>query len=299
MIRGMRRLLAFANQSDFLLLIFVIFVFLRVFVVQIVLSPERRVVMAGYEALTLERRGAVALLTLDAPEKRNAMTPALTRDFPAALDEVRRDAGVRALVVAGNGPVFCAGGDLAMLERMTGQTPDENRREMGAFYRRYLDLLTLDIPTIAAIGGHAVGAGAAFTLACDIRLIAAGARLSFTFLNLGLHPGMATTHLLPLLAGPAVAADLIFSGRPLEAAEALACGLVSRVLPPERLLPEALALAEGIAAKPAGAVQQTKRALVRPKLDGLDAALDYEATAQAHSYASPEMRAALAALRRR
>lgn len=255
--------------------------------------------MVEYTALTLERRAGVATLTLNVPEKRNAMTPELTRDFPAALDAICADPTVRALVIAGSGAVFCAGGDLAMLERMTGQTPAENRREMGAFYRRYLQLLTLDIPTIAAINGHAIGAGAAFTLACDIRLIASGARLSFTFLNLGLHPGMATTHLLPLLAGSSVAADLIFSGRQIEAAEALRCGLVSRVLVPEHLLDEAQALAEQIAAKPADAVQLTKRALVRPKVDGLEAALDYEATAQAHSYASPELRAALAALRRR
>lgn len=256
--------------------------------------------MAEYAAIRLERpAGGVAVLTLNAPEKRNAMTPELTRDFALALDEVRRDAGVRALVLTGCGTVFCAGGDLAMLERMTGQMPDENRREMGAFYRTYLAILALEVPTIAAINGHAIGAGAAFTLGCDIRLIAGGARLGFTFLNLGLHPGMATTHLLPLLVGASAAADLIFSGRMIEADEALRLGLVSRVVAPEALTGEALALAEQIAAKPAGAVQMTKRALARPKIEGLEAALDYEATAQAHSYASEEMRAALAGLRRR
>ena len=255
--------------------------------------------MAKYEALTLTWQEGVATLTLSCPEKRNAMTPALTRDFAAALAAIRAEPTSRALVIAATGPVFCAGGDLAMLERMTGQAAAENYREMRAFYMRYLDLLDLDIPTIAAIGGHAVGAGAALTLACDIRILAAEAQLSFPFLDLGLHPGMGTTHLLPIIAGPSLAADLLLSGRRIGAAEALAQGLVSRVLPAADVDTAALALATELAGRSVVATQMAKRALVRPKLAGLDAALDDEATAQAHSYASPELRAALAAIRER
>jgi enoyl-CoA hydratase len=255
--------------------------------------------MAEYEALTLVWQEGVATLTLCRPEKRNAMTPALTRDFPAALAAIRAEPTIRVLVIAATGPVFCAGGDLAMLERMTGQTVEENYREMRAFYGSYLDLLHLDIPTIAAIGGHAVGAGAALALACDIRILAAEAHLSFPFLGLGLHPGMGTTHLLPIITGPSLATDLLLSGRRVEAGEALAQGLVSRVLPASEVNTAALTLATELAAHPVAATRMAKRALVRPKLDGLDAALDYEATAQAHSYASPEMRAALAAIRQR
>ncbi len=255
--------------------------------------------MADYEALTLDWREGVATLTLCRPEKRNAMTPALTRDFAAALATIRADPTIRALVIAATGPVFCAGGDLAMLERMTGQTPAENYREMRAFYMRYLDLLHLDIPTIAAIGGHAVGAGAALALACDIRILATEAQISFPFLALGLHPGMGTTHLLPIVAGSSLATELLLSGRRIGANEALAQGLVSRVSPAADVDAAALALATELAGHPLAATRMTKRALVRPKLDGLDAALDREATAQAHSYASPEMRAALAAIRGR
>lgn len=255
--------------------------------------------MAEYEALTLDRREGVATLTLCRPEKRNAMTPALTRDFAAALAAIRAAPTIRALVIAATGPVFCAGGDLAMLERMTGQTSAENYREMRAFYMRYLDLLHLDIPTIAAIGGHAVGAGAALALACDIRILATEAQFSFPFLALGLHPGMGTTHLLPIVAGSSLATDLLLSGRRVAADEALTQGLVNRVLPADEVGAAALALATELAGHPVAATRMAKRALVRPKLDGLDAALDYEATAQAHSYASPEMRAALAAIRGR
>jgi len=255
--------------------------------------------MAKYEALALAWREGAATLTLCRPEKRNAMTPALTRDFAAALAAIRAEPTIRVLIIAATGPAFCAGGDLAMLERMTGQTPEENYREMRAFYRRYLDLLHLDIPTIAAIGGHAVGAGAALALACDIRILAAEAHVSFPFLALGLHPGMGTTHLLPLIAGPSLATDLLLSGRRVGAHEALARGLVSRVLPADEVDAAALTLATELAGRPVAATRMAKRALVRPKLAGLDAALDYEASAQAHSYASPEMHAALAAIRER
>ncbi len=255
--------------------------------------------MTDYQALRLERREGVALLTLNRPERRNAVTPELTQELPRALDEIRRDGEARALVITGTGSVFCAGGDLAMLGRMLEQPPEQNRREMGAFYRTYLDVLNLDVPAIAALNGHAVGAGAAFTLGCDIRLIAAGATIGFTFLNLGLHPGMGTTHLLPQVVGSAHAAELIFTGRMVGAEEALAMGLVSRIVPPDRLLDEALALAAEMAAKPPSGVRMAKRALARPKIEGLEAALDYEAAAQMTSYASPEMREAFAALARK
>lgn len=253
----------------------------------------------SYETLRLEGRDSVAVLTLNQPEKRNAMTPDLTREYAAALDEVARRPEWRALVITGTGPAFCAGGDLAMLERMLGQEPDDNRREMGTFYRIWLAPLRLDVPAIAAINGHAIGAGAAFTLGCDLRLLAEGARIGFNFLKLGLHPGMGVTHLLPQTVGAAVAADLLLTGRLAGAGEALALGLVNEVLPREGLLDRALAIAAEIAAQPPGALRMTRRALVRAKLDGLEAALDYEATAQAHSYASAEMHAAFEKLRRR
>ena len=186
-----------------------------------------------------------------------------------------------------------------MLERMLDQPPDQNRREMGEFYRAYLCILDVDVPTIAALNGDAIGAGISFALGCDIRLAAENARFGFTYLNLGLHPGMATTHLLPQVVGSANAADLMFTGRLIRAPEALAMGLVSKVVPGEQLMEEALSLAGQIAAKSPSGVRMAKRALVKPKIDGLEAALDYEATAQMTSYASSEMRQALDAFKRR
>jgi enoyl-CoA hydratase len=246
-----------------------------------------------FTTLRLEQDNGVAVLTqrssatLDNPDKRNAMTPELTAELPRAVEAVRADAGVRALVLANTGTVFSAGGDqrssatLGMLEQQLDWAPEENRRFMGDFYRAYLSLLKLDVPTIAAIGGHAIGAGvmlsqrSSATFGCDLRFASEGARFGITFLNLGLHPagrrgyvGMATTHLLPQTVGYAHAADLIFTGRMIDAAEALQMGLVSRVLPADQLLEAALATAREIAQKPASAVRMAKRALVQHKLAG-------------------------------
>lgn len=245
------------------------------------------------EAVPLTRRPGVATMTLNIPEKRNAMVPALTAGFGARLAEVRQDPDLKVLILTGAGDAFCAGGDLAMLSRMAGSDPESNRREMGAFYRNYLALLDLDMPVIAAVNGSAIGAGLSLAMACDIRLCAAGAKLSAGFLNLGLHPGMGTTHLLPALIGYPRAAELVFTGRAVAAEEAAAMGLVNRVVEAEQLLAEANAMADAIAAKSAAGLRMAKRAMMRGLLHGLEAALDYEATAQGHSYASAELQQAL------
>jgi enoyl-CoA hydratase/carnithine racemase len=250
-------------------------------------------------SLQLERRDGVAILTLSNPEKRNAMTPELTEEFPRAIAEIRADAQVRVLVLTNTGSVFCAGGDLRTLERQLDWTPEENRRFMSDFYRAYLSILQVEVPTIAALNGHAIGAGLSVALACDLRFASDAARLGFTYLNLGLHPGMGTTHLLPGVVGYANAADLIFTGRLVEAAEGLQMGLVSRVFSSERLLEATLEVAREIASKSTSGVRMAKRALVQQKLTGLEAGLDYEATAQMSSFASPEMREAVARLRGR
>jgi enoyl-CoA hydratase/carnithine racemase len=254
--------------------------------------------MDNFGTLKLEQRDGVAILTLDNPERRNAMTPELTDEFPRAIAAVRADDGLRALILTNSGSTFCAGGDLRTLETQTGWTPEQNRRFMSDFYRSYLSVLSVDIPVIAALNGHAIGAGMSMTLGCDLRFASETARFGFTYLNLGLHPGMGTTHLLPMVVGEALAADLMLTCRLVGAAEALQIGLVSRVYPADRLLEESLAVAREMARRSPSGVRMAKRALAQRKLAGLEAALDYEATAQMGSFASDEMKAALAELRK-
>src|SRR6266581_2629052 len=112
-----------------------------------------------YTTLKLDLSDSVAILTLDNPARRNAMTPELTEQFPRAIDEIRQNGDVRVLVLTNIGTTFCAGGDLDTIQGQLDWSPEENRRFMSDFYRSYLAVLKVDVPTIAALNGHAIGAG--------------------------------------------------------------------------------------------------------------------------------------------
>ena len=187
--------------------------------------------MADLTHLRLERPSdGVALLVLDNPDQRNAMSDEMTRSWVAAVDELAADRSVRAVVVTGEGSAFCSGGDTSWLAGEPDATVDSLRTRMLAFYRAWLSIRRLEVPTIAAINGPAIGAGLCVALACDLRHAAAGAKMGVPFVKLGLHPGMAGTYLLPDAVGPAAARDLMLTGRLVDADEALRLGLVSRVV---------------------------------------------------------------------
>src|SRR5690348_7881354 len=189
----------------------------------------------------------VVLVTLDLPDRRNAMTDELTLAWVAAIEELRGDRTVRCVVVTGEGRAFCAGGDLGWLAA-GGASIAELRDKMMPFYRSWLGLRALDVPSIAAINGPAVGAGAALALSCDIRYAGASASLSVPFAQLGMHAGMATTYTLTEVAGVAVSRDLLLTGRTVRAEEMLRLGLCSELYADSELLDGALARAEQVGA---------------------------------------------------
>src|SRR6478736_2196211 len=190
----------------------------------------------------------VALLVLDNPDQRNAMSDAMTGAWSAAVAALTGDPTVRAVVVTGEGSAFCSGGDTSWIASEPDASVDDLRRRMLPFYRAWLGIRSLEVPTIAAVNGAAIGAGLCLALACDLRYAATGARLGVPFVKLGMHPGMAATHLLPNVVGPAHARDLLLTGRTVDADEALRLGLVSAVLPAEGFLDGVLEVAGGIAA---------------------------------------------------
>jgi enoyl-CoA hydratase/carnithine racemase len=244
--------------------------------------------------LRTERRDAVTVLTLDLPERRNAMTAELTAAWTSAVEGIRADRDVRAVVVTGEGSAFCAGGDLSWI----GESPDLSvmalRERMLPFYRAWLSVRTLDVPVLAAVNGPAVGAGLCLALACDVRYAAPGATFSAPFARLGMHPGMAATYLLPEVVGVARARELLLTGRRVGAEEAYAIGLVSGVA--DDVLAHTLEVAEGIAASAPIAVRLTKAALADAgRSRSLDAALDWEGLAQPVTMASADLREGLAA----
>ncbi len=260
----------------------------------------------GGALVQVEREAGVATLTLHDPERRNAMTRALGEAFAARVAELREDASVRALVLTGAGRAFSAGGDLAMLEALAARGADgadaaraEIRDTMRSFYDLFLSVRDLACPTIAAINGPAIGAGLCVALACDLRLAARGARLALNFTRLAIHPGMGATWTLPRLVGPAVAAELLFTSRSLDAEEAEGVGLVNRCVEPEELLPCARELAAEIAANGPLAVRGTRRALAGALDRTLGEQLDFEAQEQADCLGSRDVREGLAAVRER
>ena len=235
----------------------------------------------------------VALLTLDNPGQRNAMSEQMTASWVAALDDLAADRGVRAVVVTGEGTAFCSGGDTSWIAGEPEATVDRLRTRMIAFYRAWLSIRRLEVPTIAAVNGPAIGAGLCLALACDIRYAADGAKLGVPFVKLGMHPGMAATYLLPDVVGPAHARDLLLTGRVVDADEALGLGLVSRVIPAATFRDDVLATAVEVAATAPIPSRLTKIALRQGHHD-FQAALEWEALAQPVTLATADLQEGIA-----
>lgn len=235
----------------------------------------------------------VVQLTLDLPERRNAMTEELTEAWRVAVAEIAGDRSVRAVVVTGEGKAFCAGGDLSWLGEGE-RAPVRLRDRMLPFYRTWLTIRDLEVPTIAALNGAAIGAGLCMALGCDLRYATPEAKLAMPFTALGMHPGMAATYLLPEAVGMARAREMFFTGRVYTGQEAVGIGLVNDVFPAESLLEEVLGIAERIAATAPIATRLTKRAMQHGPRSFVEA-LEWEALAQPVTLASDDLREGLAA----
>lgn len=234
------------------------------------------------------------MLVLDQPDLRNAMSEEMTASWVSAVESLAADPSVRAVVVTGEGRSFCSGGNLAWLASEPDASVDDLRSRMLPFYRAWLSIRQLEVPTIAAINGAAIGAGLCVALACDIRYAARGARMGVPFTKLGIHPGMAGTYLLPDAVGPAAARDLFLTGRLVDADEALGLGLVSRVMEADGFLDDVLAVAADIAATAPIASRLTKRALQRGHAS-IETALEWEGLAQPVTLATADLLEGIAA----
>ena len=239
----------------------------------------------------------VALLTLDNPDQRNAMSEQMTASWVTAVEALKADRTVRAVVVTGEGSAFCSGGDTSWIVSEPDAAVDELRTRMIAFYRAWLSIRSLEVPTVAAVNGGAIGAGLCLALACDIRYAASSARLGAPFVRLGMHPGMAATWLLPEAVGLAAARDLLLTGRTVDADEALRLGLVSRVVDDASFHDEVLDAATGIATTAPIASRLTKLALADGGHASYDAALQWEALAQPATLATEDLHEGVLAAR--
>ena len=222
----------------------------------------------------------VALVTLNLPQLRNAMTADLTSAWTVVMDKVAGDRSLRVVVVTGTGSAFCSGADLSWLDQgnLSDNTPDRLRDKMLPFYRAWLAPQQIPVPVVAAVNGPAVGAGLCLALACDLRYASPSATFSAPFTHLGTHGGMAVSWLLPEAVGTPRAREMLYTGRVVTAAEALAWGLVSDVA--EDVVGRALEVAESVARAAPIATRLTKAGLAQSSPGGFELALQWEALAQ-------------------
>jgi enoyl-CoA hydratase/carnithine racemase len=231
----------------------------------------------------------VVRLVLDNPGQRNAMSDQMTAAWVRAVDEIAADRTVRVVVVTGEGSAFCSGGNTGWIASEPDAEIDHLRTRMMAFYRAWLSIRELEVPTIAAVNGPAIGAGLCLALACDIRYAASGAKLSVPFVKLGMNPGMAATYLLPNAVGEANARELLLTGRTVEAGEARQLGLVSRVFEANTFAEEVDRIAAGIAATAPIPSRYTKLALREGGHRDLESCVQWEALAQPITLATADL----------
>jgi enoyl-CoA hydratase len=229
----------------------------------------------SYTSLVLQKDETVATVTIDRPKKLNALDRATLSELKNMFDDLGRDEAVRAVVLTGAGPkAFVAGADISELAEL--KAPEAER--YAAEGQAVMGLIEqLGKPVIAAINGFALGGGLELALACTIRWAAAGVKLGLPEVGLGLIPGFGGTQRLPRLIGQGRALEMILGGGPITAEQAMALGLVTRVLPAEELLPEARDMAARLAQRPAVAVRMALQAVTEGAGLTLDAAVRLEA----------------------
>jgi enoyl-CoA hydratase/carnithine racemase len=238
--------------------------------------------------LIYESDGPVVTLTMNQPEQRNPLTGnTAVPEFLAAINRIEDDHRIRCVILTGNGPSFCAGGDIKEMKRQA--TPEVSEMKIRHEYRRgiqqlTLNLFNLEVPVIAAVNGHAIGAGLDLACMCDIRIASEKARFAESFIKLGIIPGDGGAWLLPRVVGISRAAELAFTGDLIDAQQALEWGLVSRIVPQEQLMETARELAGRITQHASHGVRLTKRLMREALHSRLDSVLELSAAFQAISH---------------
>jgi 2-(1,2-epoxy-1,2-dihydrophenyl)acetyl-CoA isomerase len=234
------------------------------------------------DLLILNKENGLATLTLNRPDKFNAMTTDMWRQIPRLIEEVRNDDSLKVLIITGTGKAFCAGSDAGRItSRITGQEIAKTQKELTApIGAEVLCLAKLQKPTIAAINGVAAGAGVSIALACDIRLASEQARFVLAWVKMGLIPDGGATYFLARLLGPSKTLELAFTGNSIDAVEAERIGLVNKVVPHNDLMTMAKELATTIAEGPPIAIELMKKGVYRALLHDLESQLDFESFAQ-------------------
>ncbi|CAB3827946.1 putative enoyl-CoA hydratase echA8 [Achromobacter aegrifaciens] len=249
--------------------------------------------------LQIEREDGIVVATMNQPETRNALTGnTAVEEIVQLCADIRQDASVKVLILTAAGPIFSSGGNVKDMRRFFDDalTPERICEEYRQGIQRIpLALHGLDVPVICAVNGPAIGAGLDIACMCDIRIAADTATFAESFVRVGIVPGDGGAWLLPRAVGMARASEMAYTGEAISAQDALAWGLVSRVVPVADLLPTARTLAAKIAANPGGVMRMTKRLLREGQHSSLASLLELSASYQALAHKTAEHREAVTA----
>jgi len=253
------------------------------------------------DKLLYQQDGHVVTLTLNMPDTRNAITDHDFADiFADACMRIQQDLGVRAVILTGAGSAFSSGGNIKHMQERTGsfagdalEARDNYRKGIQRLIRALYDL---EVPVIAAVNGAAYGAGCDMTFACDIRIASEKAVFAENFVKVGIIPGDGGSWLLPRAIGLSRAAEMTFTGDPVDAGTALEWGLVSRVVPADELMTAAMALAQKIARNPPRAVRLSKRLLREGQTMRFDQLLELAAAYQGACHQTRDHEEAVSAI---
>ncbi|XDD43505.1 enoyl-CoA hydratase/isomerase family protein [Leptospira sp. WS60.C2] len=246
-----------------------------------------------YEFLEIESRetedGTIVSIFLNNPSSRNSMTWKMGEEFSHAIHSIRKQKKLpRVVIISGRNDVFCAGGDLNLLRSFSEKSFSQNKRDMRKFYGFFLSVRKLPIPVIAAVNGHAIGAGLSLTFGCDLRIYASDGKYSFNFVRLGIHPGMGSSYLAPELLGKSLGGRLLLTGETFDGNKAKEWNLAIDAVPKTSVYDRAMELAISLSKAAPLALQELKQNLYSWKQ--LDSALKKEAESQARNFISDDFK---------
>ncbi|WDP89621.1 MAG: enoyl-CoA hydratase/isomerase family protein [Desulfobacter sp.] len=249
--------------------------------------------------LKIELKDRICILTLNDPGHLNAMSEEMSQVFRDTITDLGEDGTVKVLILTGAGRAFSAGGNLDDIAGNYKGDPAALKKASVEFYSRFLCIRNLKVPTIAAVNGHAVGAGACLALACDMRMAGESARFGFPFARLGLHPGMGAEYLLHRIVGEAKTFELLMTGALVESQEAMDMGMVNHVVADEELMDKTMDLARRIAAMPDLPLKMMKETIPAARTATLDECLHRQAAYQAINYMTEDFKEGIDALKAR
>jgi 2-(1,2-epoxy-1,2-dihydrophenyl)acetyl-CoA isomerase len=249
------------------------------------------------DLITYQAQQGIVTLTFNQPDNLNAMDEAMGKVFNEMMKKIQKDSSARVVILTGSGRAFSSGGNLDMIEGKMRKKPLQNKKELISFYKLFLTVRDLKVPVIAAINGHAIGAGFCLSLACDLRYAAESAKLGANFSKIGLAPGMGGTYLVTRLVGITRAAEILMLAENMPAQRAMELGLLNGVCKDEELMEKVQSIAKKISENAPLPLAYIKKGIQMAENSTLQKLFIYDSTAQAKCFASEDIKEGIKSIR--